>query len=219
MDLARKKSEQLKNNLDGYLKRLLELKKLHPEVAQKIIQADSENKLFELDLFYLSLIQRSLSLINGFCTLIKENNFLCAAPIVRMHLDNLLQTYAAFIVKKPHDFAREKIEGKQSGNLKDKNGEKMTDSYLARSLSRFTQLDANFAVNVYKESSKFVHASNKHCFSIVQKLEKNGLILSISDNVQVPEKFKIEATLAMIKITECLMKLWCSWVTTKNQKK
>ncbi len=131
MDLQMKKSKQLKtNNLDKYLKHLSESKKLHLEVAQKMVQADNGN-IFELDLFCIALIQRSLSLISGFYTLIKEDNLLIAAPIVRIHLDNLLQTYAAFMVKNPHNFARKKLEGKQTNNLKDKNGEKMTDSYLA----------------------------------------------------------------------------------------
>ena len=45
--------------------------------------------LYPLDLLATAVMDRGLSLIYGFTSQIRANNFTCAAPLVRMHLDGL----------------------------------------------------------------------------------------------------------------------------------
>jgi hypothetical protein len=67
--------------------------------------------LYPLDLLAIAVMDRGLSLIFGFIAQIRTNNFTCAAPLVRMHLDNVLRFYAAYISEDPHEFTFKVFEG------------------------------------------------------------------------------------------------------------
>lgn len=161
-------------------------------------------------------------LVDGFCTLIRENNFTSAAPLVRLHLDNLLQIYAAFIVKNPHDFAMEKLKGKRTCELKDKDGKPMTDSYLATSLSEKEE-GTLWVKRVYKETSKFVHFSDKHIFSIVRNVNKDSTVVELfvpsdADAEIIPDYARLEVVKAMVEITYQLFRYLYGWVKAKDSK-
>lgn len=66
-------------------------------------------------------------LISGFADLIEKKNFISAVSLIRLHFDSLLQFYAVFLVNKPHEYARKKLNGKHTRELKDRNNIKMTD--------------------------------------------------------------------------------------------
>ncbi len=78
--------------------------------------------LFPLDMLAIGVINRSLSLLTGFATLIRANNYIAAAHLTRPHLDNFLRFYAAWLVDKPHDFAMDVMKGVRIDKLKDKDG-------------------------------------------------------------------------------------------------
>jgi hypothetical protein len=189
------------------------------KISSEMLNAN-KRKLFPLDLFMLGLVKRSMLLTKGFCELIKQNNFLSAAPIVRLHIDNLLNVHATFIVSDPHDFATKKMQGEETKNMKDKNGKKikpeMTDTYLAKSLSK--KEETKWVLNAYKETSKFVHLSDKQIFSVAQKIEKEDFQFVISDEQEIPEENLLEATEAMISITEQLFRHMYGWIQAKNRK-
>ena len=108
-----------------------------------------------------------MCLVSGFCDLIERKNFICAAPLVRLMLDNLLRFYAVWLVDKPHDFATEiLIEGKEIRKIKDRNGKKMTDKYLADQLSK----EYKWISNTYRETSGYIHLSSKHYFNTVHEV-------------------------------------------------
>ncbi len=186
------------------------------KVSNEMLKAN-EGNLFPLDSFMLGLIKRSMLLTRGFCELIRQNNFLSAAPLVRLHLDNLLNVHAAFIVSDPHNFAMEKMQGEQTKKLKDRKGAKMTDTYLAESLSK--KEETKWVLNTYRETSKFIHLSDKQIFSVTQKIEGEGFHFVISDEQEIPEENLLEATEAMISITEQLFRHMYGWIQAKNQNK
>jgi len=199
--------------IDEKLKFLKSSKDEFYSLAQKMLKADN-GKLFLLDLYTIGIMNRSVLLIKGFSDLIENNNFLSAAPLIRLHLDSLLQFYAAFIVKDPHDFSQKKMSGKQSNNLKDSNGEKLTDGYLAGLLSKENGFE--WVKNVYKETSKFIHFSDKHIFSSAQNKKNNKFSFVISDKLDVPASAQNEAIDAMIEITQGLFKYIYGWIHTKQ---
>lgn len=203
--------------IEKLLKNLEDSKKSHLKIAKEMLEVDQGN-IYPLDLFALGIIKRSLMLVNGFCTLVRKNNFISAAPIVRLHLDNLLQIYAAFVVKKPHDFATKKLKGKQTNNLKDKDGKKMTDSYLAEILSK--KKETSWVKRVYKETSKFIHFSDKHIFGTVMnvKEDRTAEFLIPSDEEIIPDSAKLEVVMAMTEITKELFRYLYGWVKTKDSK-
>lgn len=184
-----------------------------------MFQADKKN-IYPLDLFLLGITKRSLSLISGFLSLMRKDNYLAAASLVRLHLDNLLQIYALFIVKNPHDISINIMRGKKRmRDYSDRDNRKMTDNYLAKKFfsdknnEKFTGLK-----EVYGETSKFIHFSEKHIFSIVSSVSKKKKEFSfvISDEVKVPKEKKIEIIKCMEKITEGQFKYLIGWAETKK---
>lgn len=212
-----RKMNSEKEKIEGLLKKLEDFKKFHLEIAMEMSEADQGN-IYPMDLFALGIIKRSLMLVNGFCTLVKKNNFTSAAPLVRLQLDNLLQIFAAFVVENPHDFAMEKLKGKQTNNLKDKDGNKLTDGYLAELLSK--EEETSWVKQLYKEASKFIHFSDKHIFSTVMNVKEDGRtkILISSEEEIIPDSAKLEIVMVMTKITNQLFRYLYGWVITKNGK-
>lgn len=203
-------------NLDKILYKLETSKEPFIKVTKEMLESANGN-LYPLDLFVLGIVKRSILLTSGFCSLIRQNNFLSSAPIVRLHLDNLLNLHASFIAPDPHEFSMSKLRGERTSKLKDKTGQFMTDTYLAESLSK--EKETEWVINLYRESSKFIHVSDKHIFSTVEELKKDGqMSFVISDQQNIPQKSIIEATEAMVSISEQIFRHLFGWIQAKNNK-
>lgn len=173
--------------------------------------------IYPLDFLVTGALNRTLTLINGFVLLIRSNNYICAAHLVRLHLDTLLRVSAAWIVDEPHEFATKVMDGERIDKLKDRSGALMKDVYLAGQLS----VNYPWVMNVYKETSGFIHLSKKHVFtaSRVKNRAERTVESTISrEDRFVPDEARIEATLAMIEITKCLYEYIYGWVETKKQR-
>ena len=91
--------------------------------------------MYQLDLFAIGAVKRTISTIAGFRLLIESWNMICARTILRTQIDTALRFSSVFLVKKPHEFASHVLEGQQINRLKDKDGNKMTDAYLISKLA------------------------------------------------------------------------------------
>lgn len=101
----------------------------HLEVAQLIINADNKN-IYHFDIFIHAIFNRSLSIIFDYTSLIRQQNFIAAAPLIRLHIDTLLRLSASGYVNDPHDFAMQVMDGKRINKMKDISGAFMTDIRL-----------------------------------------------------------------------------------------
>ncbi|MEW6517680.1 MAG: hypothetical protein AB1439_12340 [candidate division FCPU426 bacterium] len=131
-----------------------------------------------------------------------------------MQLDNVLRYSAAWMVKKPHEFADAVFNGEYICKLKDRHGNKMIDSYLVKQLSK----EYPWIKKVYDNTSGYVHLSEKHIFNAIKPgKEVNMIEMKISpvDN-DIPEQFYVEAIDFFSKITLILVKYLCGWVQTKK---
>ncbi|MEP1151683.1 MAG: hypothetical protein ABJH08_08155 [Balneola sp.] len=193
------------------LNKLEKQEKVILELGKKMLNGEQ----FPLDLLASAVLDRSLSLIFGFTSLVRDKNFLAAVHLVRCHLDNLLRFSAAWIVENPHDFANEVISGTRIEKLKDKDGKYLKDWYLRNKLSE----EYTWVKNIYTETSGFIHLSNKHIFSSsrLKKGSKNLLEISISktDN-NVSDNSRLEAILGMDEITKTICRYVEGWIWTKN---
>ncbi len=200
-------------DIEDFISSLESANKEFLKIAKSMIEADNK-KMFPLDFYALGTFKRAILLNKAFCQLLREDNFLSAAPLIRLYLDTLLQFYAAFIVVNPHDFATKIMSGKHARNLKDKKGKEMTDTYLANQLA--TDKECAWAYKVYDETSKFVHFSSKHIFAGCSIETGGKFSVCISDTMEVSDEIKMEALDVMAKITKGLLKYLYSWVYTKN---
>ncbi len=191
--------------------------KLHSEVFMKMAEADA-GKFFPVDLLANAVLHRSINLVQGFATLVEQRNFICAASLLRLQLDNCLRFYAVFLVDDPHGFAMEVFKGNQVRKLKDRKGERMTDAYLVEQLAQIYP----WIARVYGQTSGYIHLSNAHIFNTFAartpgeaELEVHHLVVGAGDCFEGDELYK-EATAAMIEATQVLFKYLSGWVKTKE---
>jgi len=171
--------------------------------------------LFPLDMLAVGVINRSLSLLTGFTTLIRKNNYIAAAHLARPHLDNYLRFSAAWLVTEPHDFAMKVMRGIRIDKLKDRTGKNLRDNYLVEIASK----DYPWMLNVYKETSGFIHLSKKHIFTSTAIKDKNERTVEFrvgKEDKYVTDDSKLEAAECMIEITNCIITLLEGWIWTKN---
>lgn len=205
--IQKKAMEQHLTQLDAYENVFIDLSK-------QLITADNGH-MFPLDCLTVAVINRSLSLLAGFSTLLKNENYIAAVHLVRPHLDNYLRFSAAWLVSEPHEFAMSVMKGERIDKIKDRDGKFLRDSYLVEMASK----DYPWIQNVYKETSGFIHLSSKHVFtsSTIKDAEKGIIEFKISkDDKYVHDNFRIEAIEGMFEITDCLIHLIESWIWTKN---
>lgn len=197
--------------------KLSELKKAIPAIqkeCQEILKADGGN-LFPFDLHATAIAHRSCCLISGFCIMIEKENFICAAPLVRLHLDSLLRLYAGWLVSDPNKFATNVLKGEHVSNLKDRDGKKMYDNHLVKKMSE----EYPWITSLYKETSGYVHFSHKHHSNTIDSFndEERSIVFRVSaKDVNIPDGIREEAIDAMAEITKALLRYLYSWAYTKN---
>ena len=216
--------------LQKRLKHLRSSEKLHLEVVQRLLQADSGN-MFSADLVIMACAQRSLELIDGFCLLIERRNLICAAPLIRMQLDSVMKVVACQLGD-ANEVALALLGGKGTNKLltrekfaqdgKGKNGrplppvrQQLTDSFLHRQLSA----SLPWASRVYEATSRFVHLSSPHMHSVVTDLGPDRAVefgVGRGAGRQVKEEELLEAVDAFIAATEGLFQLSVGWLSAKE---
>ncbi len=196
------------------VEKLRQFRNDHLEMGKLILSAHGGD-LYRFDLLAVATLNRSMCLLKGFCDLIVSENFVAAAPLVRLQLDNCLRFFAGWLVSDPHEFAYQILGGKQIRNLFDRDGNKMTDRYLVEKFSE--KEDARF-LTLYIQTSGYVHLSNKHMFSAIGNESNEGSIrLKITDkDVFVSDELYLEAINSFAAVTKKLLEYMYGWAYTKE---
>lgn len=201
----------MSKNLEKEIEKLESKEKQLIEIAKKL----NSGKFYPLDFLSNAVINRSLKLIFGFTTLLKDDNFIAASHLVRCHLDNIIRFSASLIVDDPHDFAIKVIDGTKIDSLKDKDGKFMKDWYLRNLLNK----EYPWITNVYKQSSGYIHFSKKHVYSSIQSIDSDKRTMQFSFSKKdngIDENLKIETLQCMGEITDILLEYLNGWHFTKE---
>ena len=103
------------------------------------------NGLFVFDTYCIALLNQSINLLDGFCCLIKIDNFIAAFPLVRLHLDTLQRLYAVQLIEGDiEDIATQILNGKAVNKFKAKPSEgglPLTDALLCEKISSLPKLE------------------------------------------------------------------------------
>jgi hypothetical protein len=209
---------KLSNSLEGSLARLAEMDAAHLELGTEMFNAHG-GVLYGMDLLASGALNRSKAHIAGFRTLIKAKNLICAGALLRLQLDTAMRFFAAFLVEKPHDFAIAVLGGKRVRDLRDRNGEAMTDAYLVRKLGE----EFDWVPRVYERTSGYVHFSSTHMMSALTPKDGDaGEGQSLQFEIKVAAKDKplpqwiyIETSDAFCAATEIFLRYVHGWVFTK----
>src|SRR5690554_7162743 len=94
-------------------------------------------ELYPFDLYLIGAINRSINLNKGFVDLMKSNNFISGAPLVRLNLDNFMRLYAARVsIHDINKFASLVMNGKRvsdirfAGKVKDRKSTRLNSSHV-----------------------------------------------------------------------------------------
>ena len=146
-------------DLEEINKSFLELENKIKDVCKLIFSQETEqSKLFKSSHYILSIANRAISLNRGFLTLTQVNNYSTAISLIRLQVDSCLRLFALTLVDDWPSFYKDVVSGKEIRNLKDRDGNKMTDSYL---VAKYDKIDNGFKL-LYKNTCGFVHFSNSH---------------------------------------------------------
>jgi len=189
-------------------------KKDHSEIGLQIGKAFG-GAVYPMDILSFAVLNRSCCLLTAFCDLIEKRNFVAAAPMLRLQLDNLLRYRAAWLVESPHDFALKIFQGEKVKNLHDRLGNRMHDAYLVTSADGdFPQLKS-----IYEHTSGYVHLSEKHIFNMMQNPDKTPEVsFKVSDQDEfVPDALYLEALQAFMYVTGTLFRHLEGWKISKDK--
>jgi hypothetical protein len=184
----------------------------HLSLAKEMWKADGGN-LFAMDILASAVLNRSLSLCAGFGRLVREQNYLCAASLVRLRLDSCLRFFAGYLVEDCHTFATSVLKGIPVRKMNDRLGKNMTDRYLVDTLGK----QYPWMPTVYEATSGFIHLSEKHIFSIVKTVEDRGKVsFTLSGSGEsVPLPLWREMADGFLAATNAQFEYLEGWVFTK----
>lgn len=205
----------MEDKLKKALKDFEAAERLLLELGEAVLQAD-DTRFFPLDMFVVGALRRSLALLQGFKLLIESRNFVSAVPLLRLQLDNSLRFFATTLVDDPHQLVITLMEGKQINQMKDRDDKKMSDGYLVENLSQLFP----WIGQVYKNTSGFIHLSEKHVFMAIQVTEKVRQVsfhIAGRDSDVFPASAYLEATEAFLEATRVFAKLLGSWLHCKEK--
>ena len=205
----------MKDEINKLIPKLRSYRGKHFDLGKRVIEAD-DGALYPLDLLIIASLNRSVCLIKGFTSLIEQNNFISAAPLLRLQVDNCLRISAGTLVHDPHEFAVKILEGEHVSNIKDKDGEKMRDRYLAEKLSD----DYPWIMDVYQHSSGYIHLSEKHMLNAISPKKSRGkrnLELKITDeDAFISDEIYEDSIQSFLLATDLLFRYIDGWIFTKD---
>lgn len=194
---------------------LKKLRQAHLDVGTKMLSV-ADGNIYVTDLVMIGVLKRSLDILDGCISLVERWNLSAAAPLLRLQLDSLLKLVYLATLKDADVVSMEIIKGHSFRNMRDRNGKKLTDARLrdyARPL--YPWID-----EVYKQTSKLIHFSEKHCFLSVNSLDEQSRRVDffIGEGVTNWPESEIDSLLsAMGCTTDALLKAVIGWRISKQR--
>lgn len=198
-------------NIHTLINKLQKLRQVHICTAKDVVG----ETLFKDDLYYLSLIDKSMRIIDGFIDALKNRNLTCMGIFLRVQMDNCMRTYATYIAENPSSVF-ESIMGSdiQLNHLTDKSGNKMTDSFLKKQLE---SLEPRFS-KVYREASGYIHHSEKAFFNIATTTDENVLNLNVGHPLEsIYDSAILDCTQAFIHFIRFQIKITMTVIQSKKK--
>lgn len=173
-----------------------------------------ETKAMKVDFIALSILNRAISINEGFRTLFLENNIDAACHLIRIQLDSLIR-YNSILIAKDKNIIDHILEGNSIRDFKDSVlNRRFTDNFLVEQLSlRIPEIKA-----LYKKYCGLIHFSNEHLERIktYPNVENVKFRIEIGNTENYTLEEKIELVTDMIIISLELYNIINDWAEAKN---
>lgn len=200
MDKQKLNNDVTEDNLNHTFKNILLLEKLFILEIKKIYEI--EDGISEINHYIMSIANRAISLNRGFVTLAESNNYQSAVSLMRLQIDNCLRLYALSLYSNSSEFYEKVLKGEHIRNLKDRDGNKMTDNYLVSKIDKiFPQFES-----LYKKLSGHIHFSSEH-FSFNNKVENGIVSISVGNIEDLDISKKVDYSFNMFLVGKDLLSL------------
>lgn len=177
--------------------------------------------LYMEDLFFMSVIDKSMKLIDTFLFALEKRNLTVLATLTRVQIDCTARAFATTLVSDSGDFCKAVLlDDTQVNRLKDITNRKLTDKYLCESLGTYLNLPV---YDLYEKVSGFVHFSSDSFHSIAKAHEAYDITLLIGRNnreedKEAFERLSIELANQFYFFGSVLIEdIFASWLRQKNE--
>ncbi|WP_291118742.1 hypothetical protein [Flavobacterium sp. UBA6135] len=186
---------------------LEELNKKLNQTAIDIFTNETQRKLLSKPShFTFSIVHRAIELNRGFKTLSDSNNWITAINLLRLQADNCMRLFALSLVQDRLDFYERIQNGEHIRNIKDAEGNKMTDLYLFQKLDN---LYPGFRL-LYENTSGFIHFSNEHIKFNTDRIDDGNefmMRIRLAETTEFSISKKVDYAFNMFIVSEELFKL------------
>lgn len=146
--------------------------------------------LYMEDLFFMSVIDKSIKLIDSFLFALEKRNITVLATLTRVQIDCTVRAFATTLVSDSGDFCKAVLlDNTQVNRLKDITSRKLTDKYLCKSLGTYLNLPV---YDLYEKVCGFVHFSSDSFHCIAKAHEAFDISLLIGRNNRKEDKEAFE---------------------------
>lgn len=142
------------------------------------------------DLFFMSVIDKSIKLIDSFLFALEKRNITVLATLTRVQMDCVMRTYASTMVNDSGEFCKSVlIDNIPINKLKDTNNQRLTDKHLCESVGKYLNLPV---YDLYKKVCDFVHFSSASFHNITKAGENYDITMYISRENRMEDKQEFE---------------------------
>ncbi|MEA2005674.1 MAG: hypothetical protein U9O50_05375 [Acidobacteriota bacterium] len=166
----------------------------------------------EFTVFCIAILNRTINLNRGYISLLNEENYIAAAPLVRINLDSLLRLFASSQSEFDYErFAYEVRNGKKIADIYDSNKKKkLHDSELVKRLKNIKGF--SWVKDMYGIGSGFIHFSHQHVYSAM-KIKGQKINGGIRKNDEfIPVKEKVAGAYFMIQCSKGIRVFIGDWI-------
>ena len=205
----------MEDKIESGLQRLKEKEKRMLRLAGLGMQAD-DGAMYPFDFWTNAATNRGIQLSSGFRSSIKKRNAICSGALLRLQIDTALRFSTGWLVKDPHGFVGQIMNGEQINKIKDCDGNLMTDRYLVKRMAQ----EHPWIEEVYRRTSGYVHFSDVHIWSTLCGTDrKEGQTVTTKVGARDREglsELYLEMVTAFEAATEILVNYVEGWVYTKQ---
>lgn len=189
------------------------------KIAKKYLLEIEE--LYMEDLFFMSVIDKSIKLIDCFLFALNKRNITVLATLTRVQMDCTIRAFATTIVKDSGEFCKAiLINNERIDKLQDIDNKALTDKHLCKKLGSYLDLPI---YDLYKQVCGYVHFSSNSFHNIARAHEKYDITMFISRNNREEdekefERMSIELANHFLFFGSVLIEdIFVSWIEQKRR--